>query len=218
MDKNQKLLQNAYGLLDLKKKKSFPLFKSSLFLFEISRTRKLLLGLVGLVLFNLFYFVLFKQVSAVTLITEISNKINGIIIPIFAVIITGYAIFQALANGPTLIRMVSVKHESNKTETLSKFAVYNLYFYGLSIFYLFLIVINFFLSITLSFIDDNWSLIFISKAQNEIISSILITIYILVVLNFLIELKSFIFNLFQIFITNGVNATTQHLEEENSKN
>lgn len=220
MEKNQKLIENARGLLALKKKKSFPLFRSSLYLFKLSWTRITTIGIVGLILFNFILFVLFKQISAINFILEITNKLNAIIIPIFTVLITGYAIFQALANGNTLIRMISVNHidtDNQKLENLSKFGVYNLYFYGLSIFYLSLIILNYLLSISIGMVSEDWSLSFFSETQNEIICSLAITIYLIVVLNFLIEIKSFIFNLFQIFITNGVNEITKYLEEKDSE-
>ncbi|MBD7937151.1 hypothetical protein H9655_08915 [Cytobacillus sp. Sa5YUA1] len=220
MEKNQKLIENARGLLALKKKKSFSLFRSSLYLFKLSWTRLITIGIVGLILFNFILFVLFKQISAVNLILEITNKLNAIIIPIFTVLITGYAIFQALANGNTLIRMISVKHvdtDNQKLENLSKFGVYNLYFYGLSIFYLSLIILNYLLSVSLVMVNEDWSFSSFSATQNEIICSLAITIYLMVVLNFLIEIKSFIFNLFQIFITNGVNEITKYLEEKDSE-
>jgi hypothetical protein len=209
VNKHQKLLDNAHVLLDLKKQKSFTLFKSCLFLFKLSLIRQIVLIISGIFIYIFLQFFLFDQVSAVKIISDLTVNLNAIMVPIFAVVITGYAIFQALANGSTLIRMISINHG----EQLNKFAVYNLYFYGLSLFYLALIVINSLFLFTIKYVKEDWSFYLFSSYQNELICATIITIYILVVLNFLIELKSFIYNLFQIFITNGVIATTDYLEE-----
>ncbi|WP_261134392.1 hypothetical protein, partial [Bacillus sp. Marseille-Q3570] len=125
-------------------------------------------------------------------------------------IITGYAIFQALANGNTVLQLIAINHEGK----LDKFTVYNLYFYGLSIFFLFIIILNFILLFTFKYIPSNWSLKFISKGTNEYISASLITFYLIININFLIEVKCFIYNLFQTFITNASSASIDYLSKK----
>src|SRR5690606_33364197 len=130
--------KNTRELAELKRKGSFELFLKSMERFSLSKTRFIILGILFIFMFLIQKFLIYPKVPAITVISDITVNLNAIIIPVFTVIITGYAIFQALSNGSTLIRLISVNHE----DKLDKFSIYNLYFYGLAIFYLGIIILN----------------------------------------------------------------------------
>ncbi|MEW4290056.1 hypothetical protein [Rossellomorea marisflavi] len=197
-------------MLKIKEKTSTVVFKESLKLFKLSTRRIIFLIVIGILFYPFLKYLAFGNLSAVVVTSKLALNLNNILIPTFAVIITGYAIFQALASGPTLIRMISVNHGKD----LNKFAVYNLYFFGLSIIYLILLIINFVILLCVDMVDPNWSLKLFSNSTNEHLICILITVYLLTVINFVIELKSFIWNLLQIFLTNGASAATEYLVEQ----
>ncbi|PEI81405.1 hypothetical protein COM25_04520 [Bacillus wiedmannii] len=146
------------------------------------------------------------------MIVNLLGNINDIIVPTFAVIITGYAIFQALANGSTLINLMAVS-EAEK----SKFEEYNLYFFGLSLLYLGIIILNLLLMLFFKNVPADWSLPFVSHQVNEIIASVLMTVYLGILMHSLIELKSFVYNLFQCFIINAASSGIDFLKEEQEK-
>lgn len=206
----QKLYDNTMDLLELKKDNSFKLFLKSLSCFSISKKRIIILGCLFIIIFNTQKLLLFPKVSAINIISDITVNINTVIIPLFGIIITGYAIFQALANGNTLIRLIQVSHKKES----NKFAIYNIYFYGISIFYLGIIIMNFLLLITFKYLPSDWSLGLFSDSINEYIAAALITVYLVIIFNFLIEMKSFIYNLFQIFITNATSSAIEYLEDD----
>lgn len=212
---NQKLFDNTQELVNLKNLNSFELFLLSLKRFPLSKQRIKILGVLFIIIFLTQKFLIYPTASAISVIADITVNLNYVIIPIFAVIITGYSIFQALSNGSTLIRLIAVKHE----EQLDKFSTYNVYFYGLSIFYLGITILNLLLLVTFKYLPTNWCLSFFSKLTNEYIAAVLISLYLVIILYFLIEIKSFIYNLFQIFTTNAAESSIQYLvNDEKGKN
>lgn len=207
---NQKLFNNTQKLVNLKNLNSFDLFLLSLKRFPLSKQRIKILGVLFIIIFLTQKFLIYPKVSAISVISDITVNLNTVIIPIFTVIITGYSIFQALSNGSTLIRLIAVKHK----EQLDKFSTYNVYFYGLSVFYLGIIILNLLLLVTFKYLPEDWCLNFFSKSINEYIAAVLISLYLVTILYFLIEIKSFIYNLFQIFTTNAAETSIQYLAND----
>lgn len=150
-----------------------------------------------------------RNINAVEATLQLVNTINSVVIPIFAVIITGYSIFQALTNGRTLLALL----KANENEK-SKFQEYNYFFFSISILYLAVIIINFLLSIFLNNISDTWHITFFTAKTNNQIFSILVSIYLTLVVNALIEMKSFIFNLYQVFSANATANAIEFLDKE----
>lgn len=207
--KSEKFKGNLVDLIETKRKSSFQLYKLALNKSNFSKKRSFILFTFFLIFFVIIYFFVFPKTSAIKVISSISTDLNTIIIPMFAVIITGYAIFQALANENTIKMLLTVKHKNSS----SKFVEFNLYFYGISISYLIVIVINFCLTMLFKYLPADFYIPFLPVWVNEITSSFLISIYIAINLNLLIELKSFIYNLFQVFFTNGSVSAMDYYKE-----
>jgi hypothetical protein len=186
------------------------ILKDSLILQIPSRRRGLFLLLCSTLFFVLYYGFLIKFGNIIEGLRDILGSINDIVVPTFAVIITGYAIFQALVNGSTLINLMTASDKDK-----SKFEEYNLYFFGLSILYLMLIILNLLLIVFLKTVPEDWSLPLVSNSTNNLIASLLLTIYFTLLIHCLVELKSFVFNLFLCFRINATSSGIDFLREYN---
>ncbi|MEC1022264.1 hypothetical protein [Bacillus paralicheniformis] len=207
--KKEQIHEHIRDLLKYKRMNSNQIFLESIRLFKLSNIRLCFLILMFMAAFIFLKFFLFNVTSAIDIISDITVNVNTIIIPVFTIIVTGYAIFQALANDQTMITLITVKHK----EQSSIFKIYNLYFLGVGVFYLIIIILNFLVMIIFKYLPSNWYLIYLSIETNELISALLISLYITFIFNFLIELKSVIYNLFQVFITNAASNGINYLSE-----
>ncbi len=210
-EKKNQLIESIRRLTD-PNVKSDQFVKKSLALQIPSMRRFLFLVVVSLAFFAIHYFLLVHSESYIENFTDLLGNINDIIVPTFAVIITGYAIFQALVNGSTLINLMAVS-EAEK----SKFEEYNLYFFGLSLLYLGIIILNLLLMLFFKNVPADWSLPFVSHQVNEIIASVLMTLYLGILMHSLMELKSFVYNLFQCFTINAVSSGIDFLKEHKER-
>ncbi|WP_433618759.1 hypothetical protein [Paenibacillus cellulositrophicus] len=185
------------------------LLLNSISLLKLTRRRKWGLCLFWVLLLVVYMSVFINHIDAIKSTKDIIGNVQSILISLFAIVITGYAIFQALTNGKTLIAMLKTN-----AENMSKFQEYNYFFFSISVLYLFIIILNFVMSIFLNNIPDNWSLSFLDKKINDIFYSVLMSLYIVFILNALIEMKSFIYNLYQLFSTHAVASAIQQIEKE----
>ncbi|EOV9526921.1 hypothetical protein ACE41A_09515 [Bacillus cytotoxicus] len=209
--KRAQLRVNIQRLMDSSENtNSDQIVRKSLSLQIPSKRRFLFLVLFAISFFILYYSCFVTSEKVIDKFIDVLGYVNGVVVPVFAIIITGYAIFQALVNGSTLISLMTVS-ESQK----SKFEEFNLYFLGISILYLILIISNLILLIFFKNVPSNWSFPGLSKQYNEVIASILMTIYVTVLTHSLIELKSFVYNLFQCFTINAVSSGIDFLKKDN---
>lgn len=215
-ENRQQFAENLRKLLYLKDKKSYPLIKETMELFSLSVQRKLLLIILFIILFFITKFVLFDEKYAIEIISNLTNAMNSILLPMFTIIITGFAIFQAISNEVTLLRLLKVSHKGKE----SKFAVFNKYFFGIGFMYLVLIIINTVLQFIFSNMSKKWSIGLFDDCFNEVLAAFLINLYLIIIINALIEMKSYIYNLFQVFITStasiGLN-TLEKMDDEKDK-
>lgn len=209
----EKLIQNAKKMLEYKEINSNTLFIKSFKYFKPSRTRIILSVCIFILSFFIFNYYVFKHLKALIFTAELTQQLNIILLPIFAVIITGYAIFQGLVNGKTLILLTGIDHEDKG----SKFEVYNLYFFGLSCIYLSVIIINNILLMLTRILPQDFNLILCSDFANEMISSILLSGYLVIIINLLLYMKNFVYNLFQVFITNATVNVIDSIKNDESK-
>ncbi|MGA3601194.1 hypothetical protein [Lysinibacillus agricola] len=214
MNDRQRLSDNIRKLVRFKDYSSNKLTRETLKMFTLSKQRTWILLFLFLILFLITKFILFDEKTAVEIIANLTNILNSILTPMFAVIITGYAIFQAIANESTLLVLLKVTHKDDE----SKFAVYNKYFYGIAILYLSLTIINMVMQFIFSNLSKEWFLPIFNNHYNESIAAVLISLYLVVIINALIELKSFTYNLFQVFVTStastGINALEKMSDEK----
>ncbi|MFE4814585.1 hypothetical protein ACFQ9Y_26315 [Peribacillus simplex] len=207
-EKYDKLRGNVESLLE--KKSSSELIKEGLRFTFPTKGRSVFLFIFLLVIFLLYHSFFIENGDVIKNYLGLVKEINEIVIPTFAVIITGYAIFQALANGTALITLITVD-EGEKT----KFEIYNKFFFGISILYLFIIVFNLLIYIIFSNVPSDWSIPFFTSKTNNTLAALLISLYIVFIIHSLIELKSFVYNLYQCFKINATTAGIEYLKNLN---
>lgn len=206
--RKEDFIKSIKEIIGIKEESSLNMLLKTSSLFKISFRRSIFLLVTFIVLFFVIGNLLFVEKQATKIVTDLTTDLNTIIIPIFAVVLTGFSIFQALANKSTLQILISVRQEDE-----SMFVTYNKYFYGISFVYLILIIVNLILQFIFKNISSNWQLSIFPQVLNERISAVLISFYLVVIINFLIEIKSFIFNLFQIFLTSASSTGIEILKE-----
>ncbi|MCI3921350.1 hypothetical protein MO973_24590 [Paenibacillus sp. TRM 82003] len=149
--------------------------------------------------------------DAVIRTIDIVGVVNNLALPILGLAVTGYAIFQALANGDTLITLLKVS-EGNR----SKFQEYNYFFLAFSILYIFIIGLNFVIVVFLKNVTQDWHIAEFPQVVNNTIYSMLMSAYITFILNALVETKCFVYNLYQIFSTNAAAKGITYLQDDES--
>lgn len=138
--------------------------------------------------------------------------INDTIVAIFGIVFTGYALFQAFINNELLIRMINNEGKENKNklqETNETFAELMM-----------LCVISIMCNVLLKLIINSLSadfIIFDSKLYNDVMAITLVQLYFVFNANIFLELKSFIFNIFQLFNLHAGTKVIQIITEDGEK-
>lgn len=194
----------------LKDINSDKLIIQALFSLAPSKRRIILLLILFLFFMSLYHF-LFHIEDPINSSIEIFKTVNVVVLPVLALAVTGYAIFQALVSGKTLITLLEVEQGE-----YSKFKAYNFFFLSFSVLSLFMVILNFILLILFNNISSTWSLDFLDPETNYVLFTILICVYITFLVNLLIEVKCFLYNLYQIFVINAVAKGIEHIEEHSN--
>lgn len=172
--------------------------------------RVFIICIICLALLPLIYTVS-KSETTYKYIEVLISSTDTIMISLFGFTFTGYALFQALTSGHTLISFL--KQRSNN---MSKFEEFNLSFFSLTLGYLFIIAINYILKIVLPIMNDFNILNFLSINKDTLVTT---SIYFYLVFNIflLLEMRSFIFNLFQCFNVNAISYGIKALKDDTDK-
>ncbi|EPY2307635.1 hypothetical protein ACXATD_003332 [Clostridium sporogenes] len=134
---------------------------------------------------------------------------NTVILVLLGMTFTGFSLFQALATKSTLKQLLI-----NKVKDKSLFKEYNLFFFGINIINLIIIILNFCLTIFMNNIPKNWSLPFFNTKWNNYISLILIILYVILNLFAISEIKSFLYNIYQCFSLNAASNVIDDMKNE----
>lgn len=135
--------------------------------------------------------------DTVNIFRDSVQMINDVILALFGIIFTGYALFQALIGKEMLVRMLQSTVGVGKAEK-SKLQESNELFAKTMMMEFLCIVINIFLLLILFCIPNDFT-VFPEKRWNDIIAGFGIFIYFYMSFVVLIEVKSFIFNIFELF-------------------
>lgn len=135
--------------------------------------------------------------------------VNNTIISIFGIVFTGYALFQAFINNELLIRMINDEGQENK----NKLQETNETFAELMMLCVISIMLNIILKLTINSLPINF-MIFDRKLYNNAMAIVLMQIYFVFNANIFLELKSFIFNIFQLFNLHAGTKVIQIISED----
>lgn len=131
---------------------------------------------------------------------------NDIIKDLFAINFTGYALFQALVSSSTLKQMLS----SNVKE-MSIFKRFNLFFFAICIMYIGIILFNYLGLIIIQMVDPSYFTI--DEKIKGIFLYIIGIVYIIVNSFAIIEIKSFIVNMYNCFNINAIAESIKELKK-----
>lgn len=154
------------------------------------------------------------SIDTYTLFLSGCENINGVIVAIFGIVFTGYALFQALINNELLIRMIN--ENSGKKIDKNKLQETNETFTELMLLCVISIMINIFLGLSISSIPSDF-MVFDEKKYNDILAVLLLQIYLVFHANIFLELKSFIFNTFQLFNLHAGTKIIEIVENDGKK-
>lgn len=140
---------------------------------------------------------------------------NTVTIGLFGIVFMGYAFFQALINDDLLIRLLGTKKDGNDKE--SKLQESNEYFAKVMMLDIIAIIINILMLITVGSMDSGFYLPFFGKNINNTIALLLISLYLNFSLNVVWEMKSFVFNLFQLFNSHAASKAVEIIKKEKRK-
>ncbi|CEN80912.1 hypothetical protein [Paraclostridium sordellii] len=183
-----------------------------------SISKKNLKRVIYIVVFCLLFLKAFvyvvKSDNTYKYVKELISITDSTMIALLGITFTGYALFQALASGYTLRVMLK-----NRENGISKFEEFNLSFFSLTIGFLLVISINYILRLIIPIIIDSNILTNIptSVDTKNLIFIILIFIYVVFNIYLLLEMRSFIFNIFQCFNLNAVAQGMKVLKENQSE-
>ncbi|MEG2362532.1 MAG: hypothetical protein RSC26_03425 [Terrisporobacter sp.] len=141
-------------------------------------------------------------------IINLIDTTDSLMIPLFTSTLGGYALFQALTSGNTLISFLK-----QRGDEMSKFEEFNLSFLSLILGYILILTINYLLKNILPVISDtNW--INVTGNYKHIVIVTSIFLYVTYNIFLLLEMRSFIFNLFQCFNLNVISHGIKALKED----
>ena len=149
--------------------------------------------------FLIMVFMVFEYFLCITEAFNETLKLGlSIILPVIATLATmifaGYALFQTLSSKETLILLL--KNDSGK---VSVFLDMNREFFILFVSYIALLVIGVVVYICLVSVPNDWELKIFPTSINTLIASTLMALYFMFVCHCIVELKSFIYDLYQCF-------------------
>lgn len=194
----------------LKKKSSSELLRESLQIFRFSKKtiKKQSIIMIISVIVALF---VGTSIDTQSVMINTIQTIIDIILALFGIVFTGYAFFQALINNELLIRLISDTSKDGKEEK-SKLQETNETFIECMLLDIVAILLSLLLKIIIDSLPNDY-LLFDVMVYNNVLATVLITMYFYFILSIMWEIKSFVFNLFQLF---NAYAGTRILELLNS--
>lgn len=152
--------------------------------------------------------VMAHQVNTISLTKEVFEIVVSVVIALLAIVFTGYAFFQALINNKMLITLLSV--DDNQGGNLSQT---NKYFAEVMIFQMACLLLDLAIVIFAIIVPQEWILL-----KNNMINEMIAVFGLFIGLYFNVEsiweMKSFIFNVFQLFNLHAYSRMAEINDEE----
>ncbi len=191
------------------------IFKSALNVFNISKKTYKKQGCIYFISLIAAIFVGVSYDTKIVMVDSVQMVLD-VMLGLFGIVFTGYAFFQALINKELLIRMLVNLSEEDEAGTKSKLQETNESFVKCMILNLLSIIISMLLKIIVNSISDDF-LLFEDIVIDNIIASVLISFYFYLILTIIWEIKSFIFNVFQLFNSHAGARVLELFEEDEIK-
>ena len=154
--------------------------------------------------------------DTITMFVDSVQTSLEIVLALFGIVFTGYALFQALIGKEMLIRMLqSVTNKRGKE--ISKLQESNELFAETMMLQFLCIGISFLLLVAFKCVPTDWCL-FEDKAKNDFLAGLGIFMYFYVMFNAVIEIKSFVFNMIELFNFHAGTRVIELLQEPEKEN
>lgn len=199
MSKKDVLKKILNDMMKYRNKGSLDLLKEAFCTIKPSKTRNIFIFI--LIIFLTYPIeLIINSDNTINIVKDYINLTNGIIIDMFAILFTGYALFQALINRNTL-KIMFLSKGGNKNIL---FVEYNLYFFIMCIGYVSSILTNYILLLVFEIIDRNT--LTIMNETKIVLWWIFIILYLYVHIFLITEIKSFIVNLYKCFNISAIST------------
>lgn len=151
--------------------------------------------------------------DTINIFASIVDIVLSIVLALLGIAFTGYTFFQALINGKLIELLISGRNqETNK----SNFTEINESFIELMMLYIFITVISFFLKVYCTSIDSGLWLT-PNLTINNILAMLGIFVYLYLSVMAIWHIKSFVYNIFQLFNMRAVREYLDLKKEENER-
>ena len=203
----KKAAKNADNLIQEKTSQQFLIDSISILKFEANnRKRKSGFMLAELIL----AFLMAAQSNTVSITRDVEQVLLSVLVALIAIVFMGYTFSQALINDNLLVILLSVDDE--KKGSLSGT---NKYFVELMIYQLLCLLMNLVVIIIAFIMPNNWHLCPIN-CVNVLLATLALTLVLYCTIEGIWEMKSFVFNLYNLFNLHAYSTILKIIEEDNN--
>ena len=204
----EKLMSNAVKLTE--KSNSNKVFLQSLKILKPDKSNflhKLIFGIIEVTV----AFIMAKRTDTIGLTENVLQVVITVMLAFLAVVFTGYAFFQALINDKLLVSMIATGDNKN-----NKLSEANIYFAEVMIFQIGCMLLDLLVIVFMIVLPEDWTLLS-NNMLNEALAAIGISLLLYCNVESIWEMKSFIFNVFQLFNLHAYSRIAKIQENQSDK-
>lgn len=204
----EKVMSNAEKLTE--KSNSNKVFLQSLKILKPNKSNflhKLIFGIIEVTV----AFIMAKRTDTIGLTENVLQVVITVMLAFLAVVFTGYAFFQALINDKLLVSMIATGDNKN-----NKLSEANIYFAEVMIFQIGCMLLDLLVIVFMIVLPENWTLLS-NNMLNEALATIGISLLLYCNVESIWEMKSFIFNVFQLFNLHAYSRIAKIQENQSDK-
>ena len=204
----EKVISNAEKLTE--KSNSNKVFLQSLKILKPNKSNflhKLIFGIIEVTV----AFIMAKRTDTIGLTENVLQVVITVMLAFLAVVFTGYAFFQALINDKLLVSMIATGDNKN-----NKLSEANIYFAEVMIFQIGCMLLDLLVIVFMIVLPENWTLLS-NNMLNEALATIGISLLLYCNVESIWEMKSFIFNVFQLFNLHAYSRIAKIQENQSDK-
>lgn len=204
----EKVMSNAEKLTE--KSNSNKVFLQSLKILKPNKSNflhKLIFGIIEVTV----AFIMAKRTDTIGLTENVLQVVITVMLAFLAVVFTGYAFFQALINDKLLVSMIAIGDNKN-----NKLSEANIYFAEVMIFQIGCMLLDLLVIVFMIVLPEDWTLLS-NNMLNEAFATIGISFLLYCNVESIWEMKSFIFNVFQLFNLHAYSRIAKIQENQSDK-
>ena len=156
-------------------------------------------------------FIMAKRTDTIGLTENVLQVVITVMLAFLAVVFTGYAFFQALINDKLLVSMIATGDNKN-----NKLSEANIYFAEVMIFQIGCMLLDLLVIVFMIVLPEDWTLLS-NNMLNEAFATIGISFLLYCNVESIWEMKSFIFNVFQLFNLHAYSRIAKIQENQSDK-